>query len=62
MLIALILWLVFRLFPSPSRPGPTDLELGPLEILSRRYARGEISREEYEVMRAEIEQVIERKS
>ncbi len=37
-------------FARPAR-GPGD---DPLEILKRRYARGEISREEYETMRADL--------
>lgn len=57
-LIALILWLICSLFPSTNRPSPTDAELGPLEILARRYARGEISREEYDVMHQEIERTM----
>ena len=41
--IALILWGVSSLFPS----GHEDVEADALEILRRRYARGEISREEF---------------
>lgn len=42
-MIALILWGVLRLFPQPR----THFESDALEIVQRRFARGEISREEY---------------
>lgn len=41
--IALVLWGVSSLFPS----GRVDVEADALEILRQRYARGEISREEF---------------
>lgn len=41
--IALILWGVSSLFPT----GRVSVEADALEILRRRYARGEISREEF---------------
>jgi putative membrane protein len=41
--IALILWGVSSLFPA----GRASVEADALEILRRRYARGEISREEF---------------
>jgi putative membrane protein len=41
--IALVLWGVSGLFPA----GRTSVEVEALEILRRRYARGEISREEF---------------
>ncbi len=41
--IALILWGASSLFPA----GRVDVEADALEILRRRYARGEISREEF---------------
>ena len=55
-LIALAVWLVRALFPSISRPPapPSDRGLGAQEILDRRFARGEISREEYDLMREAI--------
>jgi putative membrane protein len=55
-LIALAVWLVRGLFPSANRPpaSPSEQNLGAREILDRRFARGEISREEYDLMRETI--------
>ena len=52
-LIALGVWLVRALFPSANQPpaSPNHRSLGAREILDRRFARGEISREEYDLMR-----------
>ena len=41
--IALVVWGVSSLFPADNARG----EAGALEILRRRYARGEISHDEY---------------
>ncbi|MGD2205478.1 MAG: SHOCT domain-containing protein [Anaerolineae bacterium] len=55
-LIALAVWLVQGLFPSANRPPapPTGRDLSAREILDRRFARGEISREEYDLMRRTV--------
>lgn len=55
-LIALAVWLVRVLFPSAGRPPawPSDGSLGARELLDLRFARGEISRNEYELMRETI--------
>ena len=55
-LIALAVWLVRALFPSVNRPpaSPSDRNMGAREILDRRFARGEISRKEYNLMRETI--------
>jgi putative membrane protein len=44
--------LVWWLFPKRGGLGSQDR---PLDILKRRYARGELTREEYEQMRRDIE-------
>ena len=49
-LVLLIVWLVRQV----SRPGGTPAADEPLAILKRRYARGELSREEFERMRQEL--------
>lgn len=55
-LIALAVWAVKALFPSgktsqgdPSSPGPSARQ-----ILDQRYARGEIDREQYELMKRDL--------
>jgi putative membrane protein len=54
-LIALALWAVASLFPrQPKVEGTTDSATEPRRILARRYARGEISIEEYERLRHEL--------
>jgi uncharacterized membrane protein len=49
---ALVLWGVSGLFPA----GRGDVEADAFEILRRRYARGEISREEFIQARASLRQ------
>ena len=55
-LIALAIWLVKTLFASSQRsPSTTQgLELNAGKILDLRYARGEITREQYELMKLDI--------
>ena len=63
-LIALGIWLLARLFPTANnnmggqREGRSRGVLDPpesaLEILQRRYARGELTKEEYETMRHDL--------
>lgn len=57
-LIGLAVWLVQALFP---RPGVTGRQMAreggdANQILDRRYARGEISREEYDLMKETLAQ------
>lgn len=53
----LVLWGVFALVQRSSRPGESSSASGEsaLELLKKRYARGEVSREEYEQKRRDIE-------
>jgi uncharacterized membrane protein len=54
-LIALGVWLVRVLFPHANQPPlVADHELSARDILDRRFAQGEISPEEYDVMRQAI--------
>jgi len=56
-LIALAVWGVSRLFPRGAQsPGRDEGETTAREVLTRRYARGEITREEYELMKRDIGQ------
>lgn len=55
-IIAAAIWLLGNLFPRslPARPaGDTPQTAG--DILKQRYARGEITREQFEVMRRDVE-------
>jgi len=54
-LIALAVWLVGTRFPRNARPTPAG-EQAPSarQILDERYARGEVNREEYELMKQDI--------
>lgn len=61
-IVALAVWLLSSLFPrvtstSPSQPAAwrDDHMESPVEILKQRYARGELSKAEYEAMRRDLE-------
>ncbi len=60
LIIGLAVWLVSLLFPRQSNSGSNSLRSytsdseSPLDIIKKRYARGEITKEEYEEMRGEI--------
>lgn len=56
-LIVLAVWVVLRMARSAGQGGlsgqpPAET---PLEILKKRYARGEITREQYEAIRKDLE-------
>ena len=55
-LIALAIWLVKTLFASSQRSAGTarDVEPNASRILDQRYARGEITREQYELMKNDL--------
>jgi len=54
-IIALGVWLVSNLFPKAGSTAGSQAGESALEILKRRYARGELTREEYEAMRHDLE-------
>ncbi|MBZ0158234.1 MAG: SHOCT domain-containing protein [Alphaproteobacteria bacterium] len=49
-IVLLVVWLVRR----PEKNTSGRIEESAMEILKRRYARGEISKEEYERMRKDL--------
>jgi putative membrane protein len=61
-IIALAMWLLSGLFPQATGVSPpppyiaqdNDSTESPLDILKRRYARGEISKTKYEEMRRDL--------
>jgi len=56
--LAGLVWLAWRAWgrgQPGGPPGPWTREDDALEILKRRYARGEISKEEYEERRRDLE-------
>lgn len=50
-LVAAVRWIVGRGKTGKGKAGPQT----PLEVLKTRYARGELSREEYERMKKDLE-------
>jgi putative membrane protein len=52
-LIVAAVWLVRMIFSPPGQPWerPVGPEMSAREILDRRYARGEIDREQYDMMK-----------
>jgi putative membrane protein len=58
-LILVAVWLITVLFPTSPQPPSTntpDTQPGARDILDQRYARGELSREQYEQMRQTLGQ------
>ncbi len=60
-IILLVVWLISALFPKfpapPTTPSPPGASAAAaLEILRQRYARGELSSEQYHEMRQTLEQ------
>jgi len=56
-LIALVIWLVRSIFPvsQPTAKTSSGIEPDALEILGERYARGEITREQYEMIKQDLQ-------
>lgn len=56
LLITLGIWLVKVIMSNDNRRQASDRgNLSPREILDQRYARGEIDREQYEMMKRDLE-------
>ncbi len=60
-IVALAVWLLASIFPRTANRSPFGLnvpadaaELTALEILKQRYARGELSRSQFEEMRRDL--------
>jgi len=55
-LVLVAAWLVRAFFPGQGRPEPPTAPPGPSprEILDRRYARGELTRQQYELMKDDL--------
>ncbi len=53
LIIALIIWVVIKLFQLPANIRGD--KPSPRELLDARYAKGELDRDEYQRMRQEIE-------
>ena len=54
MLLGLVLIIVLAAWVLRRPSGGTPSQLSPMDILKARYARGEISREEYERMKQDL--------
>jgi putative membrane protein len=56
LMIALAVWLISALFPRTDKGSTSspDESLSASEILDRRYARGEINRQQYELMKQDL--------
>ena len=60
--VALAVWGAGMLFPVSQRARSAEADLTPLGILARRYARGDLSRDQYDTMRSDITQGWEHRS
>ncbi len=54
LVIGIIVWGISLIMRSQGSQEPRPKKESPLEILKQRYARGEITREEYQQMKADL--------
>lgn len=54
-LMLLAIWLVSLLFPVVANKGETGSSPSAIEILKKRYARGELTKEEYQEIRQSLQ-------
>ena len=57
-IIGMAVWLLSNLFPRATdafKTGKKDLSESPMEILKQRYARGEISKAEYNEIQKDLQ-------
>jgi putative membrane protein len=54
-LIALCIWLIVSIFPGTKSVSEQDSEATAIDILQRRYARGELTTDQYAVMRNDLD-------
>lgn len=54
-IIGLSIWALASLFPGVQGGLPAKRRENPLAILKERYARGDLSRDEYKLLRQELE-------
>ena len=52
--LIVLVWLVIRLVSPGQTTNPPSQKEDALDILKKRYARGEISKEEYEQMKKDL--------
>ncbi len=53
--LLLILFIVFMLYKNRSQDSPVGHDNAAMEILKKRYANGEITREQFEEMKKELQ-------
>ncbi|HET9657248.1 MAG TPA: hypothetical protein VFP72_17990 [Kineosporiaceae bacterium] len=56
LLLALVIFLAFRLLPSGGRSGQWPTGESPLDVLDHRFARGELDLDTYRAQRAVLEE------
>ena len=53
--LALIVVVIYRVLKGARSRGPDGIQETPMDILKKRYARGELTTEEFERMKRELE-------